>query len=34
MVRVIGESGEDYLFPEDYFVRVDLPPAGRKRVGD
>lgn len=25
MIRVIDESGEDYLFPESYFVRVDLP---------
>jgi hypothetical protein len=32
MVRVIDESGEDYLFPEDYFVCLDLPPATRKRL--
>ena len=25
MVRVIDESGEDYLYPEDYFLPVDLP---------
>ena len=25
MVRVIDESGEDYLFPSEYFLRVDLP---------
>lgn len=25
LVRVIDESGEDYLFPEDYFMPVDLP---------
>ena len=24
-LRVIDESGEDYLFPADYFVLVDLP---------
>ena len=24
-IRVIDESGEDYLYPEDYFVRVKLP---------
>ncbi len=23
--RVIDESGEDYLFPADYFVPIDLP---------
>jgi hypothetical protein len=25
LVRVIDESGEDYLFPSDYFVPVVLP---------
>ena len=24
-LRIIDESGEDYLFPADYFVLVDLP---------
>jgi hypothetical protein len=24
-LRVIDESGEDYLYPSDYFVAVDLP---------
>jgi hypothetical protein len=24
-VRVIDESGEDYLFPSAYFIAVDLP---------
>jgi hypothetical protein len=26
-VRVIDESGEDYLYPADYFVAVKLPQA-------
>ncbi len=26
-IRVIDESGEDYLYPADYFVVIDLPPA-------
>jgi hypothetical protein len=26
-VRVIDESGEDYLYPADHFVAVDLPQA-------
>ena len=26
-VRVIDESGEDYLFPDSYFVAIDLPQA-------
>lgn len=24
-IRVIDESGEDYLYPESYFCPVDLP---------
>jgi len=31
LIRVIDESGEDYLYPKDYFVRVELSPAARKR---
>jgi hypothetical protein len=26
-IRVIDESGEDYLYPEEYFVFVELPRA-------
>jgi hypothetical protein len=25
LTRVIDESGEDYLYPASYFVRIDLP---------
>ena len=25
LVRVIDESGEDYLYPAEYFVAVELP---------
>jgi len=25
MVRVIDESGEDYLYPRDWFRAIDLP---------
>ncbi len=24
-VRVVDESGEDYLFPETYFIPIELP---------
>jgi len=24
-IRVLDESGEDYLYPESYFVRIQLP---------
>lgn len=26
-VRVIDESGEDYLFPASYFVPIEVPPT-------
>ncbi len=30
LVRVIDESGEDYLYPDDYFVAIGIPkPAER-----
>jgi hypothetical protein len=25
LVRVVDESGEDYLFPADFFVPIDVP---------
>lgn len=27
LIRVIDESGEDYLYPAEYFVRIELPKA-------
>jgi hypothetical protein len=32
MLRVVDESGEDYLYPENYFLSVALPPAIRQAV--
>lgn len=32
-VRVIDESGEDYLYPRAYFQLVDLTPSLRRLVG-
>jgi hypothetical protein len=29
-MRVIDESGEDYLFPEEIFARIELPHDVRK----
>ena len=29
-LRVIDESGEDYLYPERYFVPIQLPEAARE----
>jgi hypothetical protein len=31
-IRVIDESGEDYLYPEEYFVAVQLPQTAGKAV--
>ncbi len=35
LIRIIDESGEDYLYPEDNFMPIDLPQAVEKalRVG-
>jgi len=32
LVRVVDESGEDYLYHNDHFVFVDFPPAVKKRI--
>ena len=32
-LRVIDEAGEDYLYPADYFVPVELPDAVAKELG-
>lgn len=31
-LRVIDESGEDYLYPEESFVKAELPQPVRKAV--
>lgn len=31
-IRVIDESGEDYLYPQDYFVPIELPQAVEKAL--
>lgn len=32
LVRIIDESGEDYLYPADYFVSMKLPRTVAKAV--
>lgn len=27
LVRIVDESGEDYLYPEEYFVGIEIPQA-------
>ena len=31
-IRVIDESGEDYLFPANFFAAVELPQAVRRAM--
>jgi hypothetical protein len=32
-LRVVDESGEDYLYPESYFVFVRLPAKAQRMIG-
>ncbi len=32
LVRVIDESGEDHLYPANYFLLIDLPPAVKTAI--
>jgi len=32
LIRVVDESGEDYLYPSDYFVPIKLPRTVQKAV--
>jgi len=31
-IRVVDESGDDYLYPEDRFIKAELPQATRRAV--
>jgi hypothetical protein len=31
-LRIIDESGEDYLFPKDYFLAIELPEVVEKAL--
>ena len=31
-VRIVDESGEDYLYHKTHFVFVDFPPSVRKQI--
>jgi len=33
LVRVVDESGEDYLYPADYFVAIKLTRMVERAVG-
>jgi len=32
MRRIVDESGEDYLYPRDYFVELPLPAAAKRAL--
>ena len=32
LVRIVDESGEDYLYHKSHFVFVDFPPAVRRKI--
>ena len=32
LIRIVDESGEDYLYHESFFVFVDFPPAVKKKL--
>ena len=32
LVRIVDESGEDYLYHKSHFVFVDFPPAVKKKI--
>lgn len=31
-IRVIDETGEDYLYPAEYFVFIEVPPEAAKTL--
>jgi hypothetical protein len=31
-IRVVDESGEDYLYPNDWFIRLDLPATVEEKL--
>ena len=31
-MRVVDESGEDYLYPQEYFIPIKLPQAAERAV--
>jgi hypothetical protein len=32
LLRIVDESGDDYLYPKDFFRTISLPQAVRKAV--
>ena len=34
LIRVIDESGEDYLYPESYFISAEIADKPKRQVQD
>ena len=32
LIRIVDESGEDYLYHKDHFVFVDFPPSVKRKI--
>ena len=32
LVRIVDESGEDYLYPNEFFTPIELPPSVHRAV--
>lgn len=32
LIRITDETGEDYLYPEEYFIQIDLPATVEKAL--
>ncbi len=32
LVRIVDESGEDYLYPEEFFMPIEVPKAVEKAL--
>ncbi len=30
LIRVVDETGEDYLYPSEYFLRIEIPEEAEK----
>ncbi len=34
LIRVVDESGQDYLYPSNYFVSIAVPKTARRALTD
>lgn len=34
LIRIVDESGEDYLYPQSYFIQIDLPQPVRQALSN